>query len=552
MKSVYNKILRTISMMVAIVAIFAGCTKTEDDPVLPRQFKPGDIVVQAGETQAVLQWGRSQLAEPGTTYRLEVSTDTNFAAAAPIAVELEGNTYTLTESELEVEVKYFARVRANAINATEQSGWVHSNGFRITGEQIFLTIQDVEVKDKSVTLRWRPSAGLTKIVLTPGGGTAEDITLTADDLNANLKVIDGLTPLTTYTATIWAGAVRKGITTFTTKEPSIYTTVLTPADDLVAAVAAAQDGDMIGLEPGTYDCLDGVGAYASLVIRQKSIVIASVSGNPNDTKVNYREVTLKGTGAGVKLVGIGFDGLAAGSNSLYFLNLVGDGSDAEAANFKNIEVNNCIVTNMGNCFFRGNRAANNAHTIDTIRVVNSIVADSRYLSAYTFFTMEKLEFESLELINSTFNRLGRAFIGYSTNITVPVVPRIIIDHCTINSFGRDGRNNFFIDNNTNQATVTVTNSIIANTPMSGQTTGTALIRGGNTTGLMANNNSFNLSDGAATPTELTWPSLLTLSSNTTINLGWTDATNDFTLPAGSPLRTGSTTGGVVGDPRWGL
>lgn len=552
MKSRYNKMLRTISLAICSVALFAGCTKTEDDPVLPRQFKPGDITVQAGETQARLQWVRSQLAEPGTTYRLEVSTDTNFAAAAPIAVEIEENSYVLTESELEVEVKYFARVRANAINSTEQSGWVHSNGFRITGEQIFHPVQDAELKDKTVTLRWRPSTGLTRIVLTPTGGTAQEITLVADDLTASLKLIEGLTPLTSYTAAIYAGTVRKGITTFTTKEPSIYTVVLSPGADLIAAVAAAADGDMIGLEPGTYDCVDGTGVYANLVIQQKSIVIASVSGNPNDTKVNYREVTLKGTGAGVKLLGIGFDGLAGGSNSLYFLNLVGNSSDSEAANFKNIEVNNCIVTNMGNCFFRGNRGANNAHTIDTMRIVNSVVADSRYLSAYTFFTMDKLEFESLELINSTFNRLGRAFIGYSTNITVPVTPRIIIDQCTINSFGRDGRNNFFIDNNNNAATVTITNSIIANTPMSGQTTGTTLVRGGGTTGAMANTNYFNLSDGAATPTALTFPSLLTQTGSTTINLGWTDATNDFTLPAGSPLRTGSTSGGVVGDPRWGL
>ena len=552
MKSGYNKMLRTISLALCLPAVFAACTKTENDPVLPRQFKPGDIVVQAGETEARLQWVRSQFAEPGTKYRLEVSADTNFATAAPISVEIEDNFYVLTESDLEIETKYFARVRTNSFNTTEQSDWVHSNGFRITGEQIFQSVQDVELKDKRVTLRWRTSAGLTHILLTPDGGTAVEIPLTSDDLSASLKLIEDLTPVTSYTAAIYAGTVRKGITTFTTKEPSIYTIILSPGDDLVAAVAAAADGDMIGLEAGTYDCMDDAGAYANLVVQQKTVTIASISGNPNDTKVNYREVTLKGTGAGVKLTGIGFDGLAAGSSSAYFLNLVGNASDGEAADFKNIEVNNCIVTNMGNCFFRGNRAGNNLHTIDTIRVVNSVVADNRYLSAYTFFTMEKLEFESLELMNSTFNRLGRAFIGYSTNITVPLTPRIIIDQCTINSFGRDGRNNFFIDNNGNTATISITNSIIANTPMPGQTSGTSLIRGSASTASMTNSNYFGLTDGAATPVSLTFPAFVTQSANTTIDLGWTDATNDFTLPSGSPLRTGSSTGGVVGDPRWGL
>lgn len=530
--------------------VWSGCTKTDEEPVLPRQFKPGDFTIQAGETQARLQWGASQFAAPGTKYRLEVSTDSNFAAAAPISVELEENVYVLTEADLEVEVKYFARVKASAINTTDESGWVHSNGFMITGEQIFFPVLDAELKDKSVTLRWRPTNGLTRIALTSDGGAVQNITLDAADNTAALKLITDLTAETNYTAAIYAGNVRKGIISFTTKEPSIYTTVLTPADNLVNAVAAAADGDMIGLEPGTYDCVDATSAYVNLVIEQKSITIASVSGNPADTKVNYREITLKGSGAGVKLMGISFDGLAAGSGSLYFLNLVGQNSDSEASDFRSIEVNNCVVSNMGNCFFRGNRAANNAHKMDTMRILNSVIKDSRHISAYTFFTMEKLEFESLELVNSTFHRLGRAFIGYSTNITVPLTPRILINQCTINSFGRDGRNNFFIDMNANQCNLSISNSIIANTPMPGQTTGSSLIRGGNAVATLSFSNYFNLSDGAATPADLSWPALLTQQNVSMENLGWNNDTDDFTLPAASPLRTAGSSGGPIGDPRW--
>lgn len=544
-----SRINSSLLVLMALI-LWSGCTKTEEEPVLPRQFKPGDFTIQAGETQARLQWGASQFAAPGTKYRLEVSTDTNFAAAAPISVELEENVYVLTEADLEVEVKYFARVKANAINTTDESGWVHSNGFMITGEQIFFPILDAELKDKSVTLRWRPTNGLTRIALTPDGGAVQNITLDAADNTAALKLITGLTAETNYTAAIYAGNVRKGIISFTTKEPSIYTTVLTPADNLVDAVAAAADGDMIGLEPGTYECVDATSAYVNLVIEQKSITIASVSGNPADTKVNYKEITLKGTGAGVKLLGISFDGLAAGSGSLYFLNLVGMNSDSEASDFRSIEVNNCVVSNMGNCFFRGNRAANNAHKLDTMRILNSVIKDSRYLSAYTFFTMDKLEFESLELVNSTFHRLGRAFIGYSTNITVPLSPRILIDQCTINSFGRDGRNNFFIDMNANQCNLTISNSIIANTPMPGQTTGTSLIRGGNAVATMSFSNYFNLSDGAVTPTDLSWPALVTQQNVSMENLGWNNDTDDFTLPGASPLRTAGSSGGPIGDPRW--
>jgi hypothetical protein len=143
-------------------------------------------------------------------------------------------------------------------------------------------------------------------------------------------------------------------------------------------------------------------------------------------------------------------------------------------------------------------------------------------------------------------------VGYSTNITLPNPANIKIDRCTINNFGKDARNNFFIDCAANTVNINVTNSIIANTPMPGQTTGTSLVRA--TAALSAtlqNSNSFNLSDGASpTPTALVWPAVLSQTANKTIDLGWTAATANFTLPAGSELRTSSSSGGPVGDPRW--
>jgi hypothetical protein len=147
--------------------------------------------------------------------------------------------------------------------------------------------------------------------------------------------------------------------------------------------------------------------------------------------------------------------------------------------------------------------------------------------------------------------LGRGFILWSTAITVPAAAKITIDQSTFNNFGRDARNNFFIDCNTNQADISISNSIFANTPMPGQTTGTSLYRASNAVNaVMRNCNSFKLTDGAATPTTLTWPAALTQTNLTTIDLGWTAATTNFTLPAGSPLRTASTSGGPIGDLRW--
>src|SRR5690606_14207672 len=153
---------------------------------------------------------------------------------------------------------------------------------------------------------------------------------------------------------------------FTTKEPSIYDILLTPDDDFFTAITDAPDGSLIGLEPGVYDIKDNLGAYVVLNIIQKSITLESTTGDPATTKVNVREIALKGTGAGVTLRGIEFDGAPAGGD--YFVNLVGMGSDGEAATFGSLIVDNCIVRNMDNCFLRGNRgASNNDHKIDVIR-----------------------------------------------------------------------------------------------------------------------------------------------------------------------------------------
>lgn len=535
--------------------LFFSCKKVEydSDTNLPRQFKPGDIQITAGQTIALLSWAPSLFtAGKNVTYTVEVSTDSTFQIPAALTSVSDSTRLLVTDSVLTVMQYYYARVRANQSGSTAPSGWVNSARFRITGEQIFLPVLDADLKDTSVVLRWIPTAGLTSIRLTKQGGTPATINLTAADLTASQKKLNGLTPLTQYTAEIYRNAVLKGTVAFTTKELNIFAITLNPGDDLVAAVAAAANGDIIGLQPGTYNCADATGAFVNLVVQQKTVTIQSVSGNPANTKVNFREVTLKGSGAGVTLRGIEFDGAAANATAnqaLYFLNLVGNASDAEAASFTKAKLENCIVHNFGNAYFRGNRGTNNNdHKIDTISVNNSLVYDNLALNAFTFFTLDKLQFKVLSMTNSTFYNLGRAFVSYSTAMTFPAAPVVTIDNCTINNFGRDARNNFFIDANTNTSTITVRNSIIANTPIPGQTVGTSLVRAPSAS--LLNSDYFKLTTGGATPTNLTWPAAVSQAANQTIDLGWTNTTTNFTLPAGSPLRTAATNGGPIGDPRW--
>lgn len=529
---------------------FTGCKREEfnSEVNLPRQFKPGEINISAGETQAEVEWAASLFTgNKDVTYTVQLSTDSAFAGAV-LQERVVDTTYTVFADDiLNVMTWYFVRVKANALGSTAESGWVHSGRFRITGEQIFLPIVPTDLKDVSVLLKWRTSPGLTKIVLTPQGGAAADITLSAGDLTAQQKLLTGLTPLTTYTAEIYRNNLKKGTITFTTKEPSLYTVVLQPGDDLVAAVAAATDGYVIGLDPGTYNLTDAGGAYVNLVISGKTVSIVSTSGNPANTKVNFKEVKLSGTGAGFRTRGIEWDGTAG--NADYFINLTGLSTDSEAAIFTDVIVDNSIVHKTNNAFMRGNRGGNNAHKIDSI-YVNNTIAYQNGTGTYHYFMIDKLEFKHLEVANSTMYDIARAFISWATNITMPAVPTIIVRNSTINSFGFGDRNNILLDANANVVNATYKNNIIANTPKPGQNVlGSAMRAGAASTIFFQYNNYFNLQGG--TPlAPLTFPAYVQMANNQTIDLGWTATTTTFTLPAGSPLRTASDTGGPVGDPRW--
>jgi hypothetical protein len=544
-------------MLPALLVLFAlSCEKKVDEEFIPeRMFMPGDIEATNGETQVKLEWNPSLFTETITEeYTVQIGKDSLFAGAIDHTLVTDSTAVFITDAVLTVKQKYFARIKANANSDSEESFWVYSSGFMITGEQIFHPINDADLKDKSVILKWRVTPGITKIVITPEGGSPADSTVSAAEAAAGAKLFKGLTPETKYTAEIFAGTLPKGFIEFETKELSLYTVTLTPGESLVDAVNNAANNDVIGLQPGTYDIKDGTGIFANLVILQKNITITSVSGDPSNTKVNFREITLKGTGAGIALKGIEFDGApstAAGQQALYFLNLTGVASDDAAATFTDILVENCIVHDMGNDFLRGNRAANNAHKINSVKVKNSRLYNSAMINTnYTFLQINKLEFTAIEFSNSTLYNLGRGLIDWDANLTVPGSPSILIDQCTINNLGKANLDNSLIDLNANAISVTIRNSIIANIPYAGDSVGNNLMRGANSTVTVTHSNTFKLKNGKAVSVDLVFPATVAQVNNKTIDLGWTSATTNFTLPAGHELRTSGTTGGPVGDPRW--
>jgi hypothetical protein len=546
MKKRYNYTIIAGFVLTALSGgMLESCKDKEREDFNPKRvFTPVNISAVSGETQAVIRWNPSLFTQgSGVTYTVQVARTPDFNDVVHTVVA-ETASATITDEHLEIKTIYYARVKANAVGNSAESNWMVGPQFQITGEQIISPITSADIKDKSLLLRWRNTAGLTKIVVTPTNGTAVEYQITADDIAAGEKLLTGLTPSTNYNVEIFAGSRSKGIATFMTKELSLFTVTVAPTDDLRAVIEAAASGDLIGLEPGVHDYSD-----ANLVIAQKHLTIQSVSGNPENTKFLFKEVNLKGTGAGVKLSGIHFDGTAG--NAAYFLNLSGMNSDSEAATFTSILVENCIVEYTANCFMRANRGGNNAHKIESIVINNTVGFDNGASSTYNYIMLDKLEFKKLEITNSTFFNSARAFISWATNLTVPTKPVIMMDQVTLNSFGYATRNNILMDANANQVNFTLQNSIVANAPRQ-ESVGTSLVRASadGSEIIVRNNNLFNLTTGGETPAPLTFPSYVQQSNNQAVNLGWTTTTRTFGLPANSPLRTAGTTGAAIGDLRW--
>ncbi|MFM6975543.1 MAG: SusE domain-containing protein [Sphingobacteriaceae bacterium] len=547
MKNTIHKIGKNILLLFTLAVLITACEKS-DDLILetPRLFKPSDIKVVAGETSATLTWAAPLFSTgKALTYTVAFSKDANFATIA-YAKDVTGNSMTVTEDVLAVRTPYYVRVVANSFEGQPESKPYYSSGtFTLTGIQLFLAVRESEIRETSVTLRYKTTdPTLTSIKLTPATGSVVTATLSSGDVTAGLKLVTGLVGGKQYTAELFSGTKSKGITTVTTLPVTTYTTTISTTDDLAATIAAAANGAVIGLNPGTYDI-----KAAATIILEKTITLKSTSGDPNDTKINFKEFTIKGTGAGLTLSGLELDGTPGAA--AYFINFVGTASDAAAATFTNVVVDNCIAHGATTAFLRANRGtAAKDHKITGITVNNSLVYDMGSAGqAYYTFHLDKLQFTTLTVSKSTFYNCGYAgIVTAATLLSGVTAPVINITNSTFNGFGGNAKY-AVLDANTNPVSFTMQNCILANTPRGATTVQAAALRSTGTgySTTFNNNNTFGLLTATTAGTALTLP---TGSANQTIDLGWLATTTTFTLPSSSALRTASTTGGAIGDPRW--
>lgn len=549
-----------IGTLLCAGAVVTSCTDDDlqaesTDPM--RMFTPFSLSAVNSETTSKITWKASLHADADEVkYTAEVSTDSLFTNPNEILLSkvTDSAGVVITDQEIPVRKDLFVRVKANALPDRPESYWSQSAKFQIIGVQILHPIYDPNVLESQITLTWDKTDGVTQIVFIPFTQTSGQDPVYGTSITSNIspaeaaagsKTVNGLNPNTRYSVEIYKGNTSVGIQTFTTKTSTNYSIVANPGDDIVALVNNAKNGDIIGLNPGTYDTGDNL-----ITINAKKVSLIGISGRAEDTKILFKEFTLNDTGAGLHLKNIELDGTA--NKAAYLINLTSSTNNSTRANFENVLIENCLVHDVSTAAVRANRGPNSGYVMDKFEIKYSFFRNFP-ASTYGFLHLDKLVFNQVNLENSTFAEVGDLFIRYRESITTPSPSATInINNCTINSFGQTSAYPL-LDNNNVPIKLNFTNNILANSPrVGGSLSNTNLIRlAANSSAVFSFNNFYNLTNGKpADLQKLVLPTAATSANNQEQDLSWTNTTLNFHLPSDSPLRTASSTGSAIGDPRW--
>ncbi|WBL24722.1 DUF4957 domain-containing protein [Zunongwangia sp. HGR-M22] len=550
-----------LGVFLALGALFVSCEdEMFDDPTGEmKMFTPLSLSVSNLENSSEISWDAALFtSEVDETYTAQVSEDSLFENSEDIILtkETDSTGVVFYSDEVSVRQKYFVRVKTNAETDDLASNWSTSTSFRIVGTQFLQKVYDPNVNATTAVIKWNVTEGVTTIqVQEYTQEEDEDAVLIGDPISYDIssteaaegsKTITDLKPDTRYNVDLYSGNTSVGYGSFKTKTITEFTIMVSEGEDLVTIVNSAEDGAVIGLNPGNYE------ATENFLLDGKSITLQGTTNNPSDTKISFKEFQLNDTGAGITLKNLELDGATIGAN--YLINLTSTGG--EPADFANVSIENCEVYGVGTSAFRANRGPTGGYTMESFSINYSIFHDFS-ISNYAFLHLEELIFENVSLKNSTFYEISDLFMRYRANFSDPApaqTPNITIDNCTINSIGY-AQSYTLIDANTVDVNLTVQNSIIANIPrVDGELGSTDLYRlnGQNSSIIMSYNNLYNLTTGGDDAQPITFPEVATnaINNNFEIELDWDNQTTNFTLPSGSALQTASSSGGPIGDPRW--
>ncbi len=520
------------NIALAVLLLASGCKENElgvVEPTFARSFAVSGLkVVISGKVNAVFTWEKIKNTK---SYTIEIYQTADYTGTPVRTVSNIANTLiTYTVTNLSGDTQYYARIKSIGNEGSSDSKWVNI-AFKTEPEQIFQDITSDKLTPNSVTLNWPAASTVTSIKVMPG-----DITkvLTTGEIAAGQATVTGLSPLTTYTATILNNTAVRGTKNFTTL-PNLPTgadvVYVTATDDLAAKIQAATASTRFVILQGTKYNSD-----ATVVLPAGLDISIIGEAGPVKPIVSFSLITLPTIGGKLHFENVDLTGYAngdvTGTKRQYLIN------QSTASIMEQVSFENCTIRNLVNTPMRLQGTA--IITINKVIVNNCIVDDisnNGSNGAYAFINTNVAtgKVNNIAITNSTFSNIGYGLILHNLAPSVSVA----VENNTFYNIVGDAR--YLIDYNAQIVSTSYTfkNNILGKT-YSPANTGRG-IRGGTTATL---ENNYQASD-------------VTFSANAIpgINTYSGTSTTLFTAPATANFKIKDDTfagKASAGDPRWRL
>lgn len=263
---------------------------------LDRALSPTQLTAQVVDrTNVRLNWRTSSNAE---SYIIEFYDNQEFVGQAERVIDgVTSDQLPITIEGLFGETKYGVRVGAVG-EGLGNSTWITDT--LTTGiENIFNELDPETLTEESVTLSWPEGEPVTAVVLMPGGIQHE---VTSADVTAGRTTITGLESDVIYTATLMNEDKRRGVLDFTTLLGGPGVTKVAAGADLAAVVAAAADGAILAIDPGTYTVNGNITVNKNIAIRgykphDRPVINGAIIRVENNAGLIMKDLVLDAAGA---------------------------------------------------------------------------------------------------------------------------------------------------------------------------------------------------------------------------------------------------------------
>ncbi len=408
-----NNFKRYLLFSLSFLLIWGGCRKAEGPVMNYAIAAPDSLQLSTNQQTLIANWSYPS-GQPVTQFIVELSSDEDFSHL--IASDtLPATARKVSFDSTGYKNAYYFRILAQSENLARNTDYVSKS---LIFDNNFLTMGQYDVTAFSVILKWNAPVGASasSILLIPDDSSAmTPIELSQSEIKENKITIGDLQPLTTYTAILYSGEKRQGVTEFTTKDPNAKITINSNSKTfrtLPDAITAANSGDTINIG-GTYDfsSLGNMTISKSLFIR----------GLP---EVKRPKITI----GGFNLEG------DIGDFTLYRLNVIGTSSRLFGLNSvsgkANLKIDSCNISG----YTSGLVECNSSDATYGLIINNSLIHD--FGQQGNFINFKAGTMTQLDLENSTFWNVAQVFFRISMDVTFTGNRNPIMKNCTLNKVSK--------------------------------------------------------------------------------------------------------------------